>query len=188
MLDYATPGVTSATGTLMVRGVLEERQAPASAWLLRACPRPSPSQPDMLLIPDRVIGSDQGGRYVLVAGKDDVVAQRKVELGQQVADLRVITKGLEIEDRVLISGLMSVVPGQKIEPVMREISGVEQGVGSMISKFFIERPVLANVIAILMVVIGAVAVLRLPVSPVSQRCTAHRPGDRRDIPVQARAP
>ncbi len=34
----------------------------------------------------------------------------------------------------------------------------------MISKFFIERPVLANVIAILMIVIGAVAVFSLPVS------------------------
>ena len=30
----------------------------------------------------------------------------------------------------------------------------------MISKFFIERPVLANVIAILMILIGAVAFLR----------------------------
>jgi hydrophobic/amphiphilic exporter-1 (mainly G- bacteria), HAE1 family len=34
----------------------------------------------------------------------------------------------------------------------------------MISKFFIERPVLANVLAILMVVIGAVALFQLPVS------------------------
>lgn len=34
----------------------------------------------------------------------------------------------------------------------------------MISKFFIERPILANVIAILTMVIGAVSLLRLPVS------------------------
>ena len=34
----------------------------------------------------------------------------------------------------------------------------------MISKFFIERPVLANVIAILMVVIGGVALFSLPVA------------------------
>src|SRR5271165_6114618 len=34
----------------------------------------------------------------------------------------------------------------------------------MISKFFIERPVLANVLAILMIVIGAVALFRLPVA------------------------
>jgi HAE1 family hydrophobic/amphiphilic exporter-1 len=52
----------------------------------------------------------------------------------------------------------------------------------MISKFFIERPVLANVIAILMVVIGAVSVLRLPVAqypnvvPPTVQVTARYPG------------
>src|SRR5688572_4005510 len=122
MLDYATPGVTSATGTLMVRGVLENGKRQLLPGYIVRVRVPLESEPDMLLVPDRVIGSDQGGRYVLVAGKDDVVAQRKVDLGQQVGDLRVITKGLELEDRVLISGLMSVVAGQKIEPVMREIS------------------------------------------------------------------
>ena len=34
----------------------------------------------------------------------------------------------------------------------------------MISKFFIDRPVLANVLAIVMVVIGAVALFTLPVA------------------------
>src|SRR5215510_14218435 len=34
----------------------------------------------------------------------------------------------------------------------------------MISKFFIERPVFANVLAILMIVIGAVALISLPVA------------------------
>ncbi len=52
----------------------------------------------------------------------------------------------------------------------------------MISKFFIERPVLANVLAILMVVIGAVALYRLPVAqypdivPPTVQVTARYPG------------
>ena len=52
----------------------------------------------------------------------------------------------------------------------------------MISKFFIERPVLANVLAILMVVIGAVAVFRLPVAqypnvtPPTVQVTTRYPG------------
>lgn len=52
----------------------------------------------------------------------------------------------------------------------------------MISKFFIERPVLANVIAILMVVIGAVAAVNLPVAqypnvvPPTVQVTARYPG------------
>ena len=52
----------------------------------------------------------------------------------------------------------------------------------MISKFFIERPVLANVIAILMVVIGLVALINLPVSqypditPPTVQVTTRYPG------------
>ena len=52
----------------------------------------------------------------------------------------------------------------------------------MISKFFIERPVLANVIAILIVVIGAVAVFSLPVAqypdvvPPTVQVTTRYPG------------
>jgi HAE1 family hydrophobic/amphiphilic exporter-1 len=52
----------------------------------------------------------------------------------------------------------------------------------MIAKFFIERPVLANVIAILMVVIGAVALYRLPVAqypdvvPPTVQVTTRYPG------------
>src|ERR1700741_2740700 len=52
----------------------------------------------------------------------------------------------------------------------------------MISKFFIERPVLANVLAILMVVIGAVALFGLPVAqypdvvPPTVQVTTRYPG------------
>ncbi|WP_298350928.1 efflux RND transporter permease subunit [Rhodoblastus sp.] len=52
----------------------------------------------------------------------------------------------------------------------------------MMSKFFIERPVLANVLAIVLVVIGAVALYRLPVSeypnvvPPTVQVTASYPG------------
>ncbi|HET9019507.1 MAG TPA: efflux RND transporter permease subunit, partial [Acetobacteraceae bacterium] len=52
----------------------------------------------------------------------------------------------------------------------------------MISKFFIDRPVLANVLAIVIVLIGAVALLRLPVAqypevvPPTVQVTTRYPG------------
>ena len=73
--------------------------------------------------------------------------------------MRVIEKGLKPDDRVVVDGMLRAIPGQKVEP-KTQISRRSE----MISKFFIERPVLANVIAILMVVIGLVALINLPVS------------------------
>src|SRR5207245_8518235 len=60
--------------------------------------------------------------------------------------------------------------------------GRGRGGAPMISKFFIERPVLANVLAILMVVIGAVALFGLPVAqypdvvPPTVQVTTRYPG------------
>src|SRR6478736_195398 len=57
----------------------------------------------------------------------------------------------------------------------------------MISKFFIDRPVLANVLAIVIVLIGAVALLRLPVAqypnvvPPTISVTTRYPGASADI-------
>jgi RND family efflux transporter MFP subunit len=121
-LDYAAPSITAATGTLMVRGVLPNADRALLPGYFVRVRVPRSQEPNMLLVPDRVIGSDQSGRYVLVANKDNQLEQRKVVLGQQVGDLRVIDKGLTPDDRVVISGLMSVVPGQKIEPVAKTIT------------------------------------------------------------------
>jgi RND family efflux transporter MFP subunit len=106
----------------MVRGVLPNTDRALLPGYFVRVRVPRAAQPDMLLVPDRAIGSDQSGRYVLIANKDDVVEQRKVEIGQQVGDLRVIEKGLAPDDRVVISGLLATVPGQKIEPVLQTIT------------------------------------------------------------------
>lgn len=129
-LDYAAPTITANTGTLLVRGVFQnETKALLPGYFVRVrVPRGKDN--DALLVPDRVVGSDQAGRYIFVVNKDDVVEQRKVVLGQQVGDLRVIEKGLSADDRVVISGLMTVVPGQKIEPVMTTINAPAPDAGT----------------------------------------------------------
>ena len=69
-----------------------------------------------LLVPETALGTDQSGRYLLVVGKDDVVEQRKVEVGPPEGIERVITKGLAADDRVIVDGLLRSIPGQKVEP------------------------------------------------------------------------
>ena len=106
----------------MVRGILPNADRALLPGYFVRVRVPRAPEPDRLLVPDRVVGSDQSGRYVLVANKDDVLEQRKVELGQQVGELRVIEKGINADDRVVISGLMTVVPGEKIEPVLKTVA------------------------------------------------------------------
>ena len=121
-LDYIAPGLTASTGTLALRAILPNEKRgllPGNFVRVRV---PLAKEPDRLLVPDRAIGTDQRGRYVLVAGKDDVVEQRPVEIGQLVGELRVIEKGIAPDDRVLISGLQSVVAGGKIDPEVKDLA------------------------------------------------------------------
>lgn len=126
-LDYAAPGVTASTGTLAVRAVLSNQGRPLLPGYFVRVRVPLGEEPDMLLIPDRAIGSDQSGRYVLVAGKDDTVEQRGVQIGDLVGNLRVVTSGIKADDRVLVSGLQVAVPGQKIEPQSKTLEAAAAG-------------------------------------------------------------
>jgi RND family efflux transporter MFP subunit len=117
-LDYVAPTVDASTGTLLARASLSNANhalLPGYFVRVRIGGQPQPA----LLVPDVALGSDQGGRYLLVVNKDDVVEQRHIEMGPLVGDLRVIDKGLAKDDRVVIGGIMRAIPGQKVEPDVR---------------------------------------------------------------------
>jgi len=114
-LDYAYPGVTSSTGTLAVRGVLPNPDRILLPGYFVRIRVPLSKEPDTLLVPDAAIGNDQGGRYVLLVGKDGIVEQRKIEIGETRGDLRIVTQGLGADDSVIVSGVARAVPGQKVE-------------------------------------------------------------------------
>jgi RND family efflux transporter MFP subunit len=119
-LDYASPTVNQSTGTLPVRGILpNERRVLLPGYFVRV--RVPLERQNALLVPDTALGSDQAGRYLLVVNSENVVEQRKVQPAQLDGDLRVIDGGLKPDDRVVITGLLGVIPGQKVDPQQRNI-------------------------------------------------------------------
>jgi RND family efflux transporter MFP subunit len=120
-LDYIAPTVNPSTGTLAARAVLENADRtllPGYFVRVRIASQPEPS----LLVPDVAIGSDQGGRYVLIVNKDNVVEQRRVEPAQLIGELRVIRTGLTKDDRVVVGGIMRAIPGQKVAPELHPLT------------------------------------------------------------------
>ncbi len=114
-LDYAAPAVSQGTGTLAVRAILENtNRTLLPGYFVRV--RVPDSQTEALFVPDVAFGSDQGGVYVLLVNKDNVVEQRKVEAGPAADGKRVIQSGLTADDRVIVTGLLRAIPGQKVDP------------------------------------------------------------------------
>jgi RND family efflux transporter MFP subunit len=119
-LDYAAPTINQSTGTLAVRGILPNAdRVLLPGYFVRV--RIPLEQQNALLIPDAALGSDQAGRYALVVNGENVIEQRKVQTGQIEGDLRVIESGLKPDDRVVIAGLLRAIPGQKIDPQLRQV-------------------------------------------------------------------
>lgn len=117
-LDYVDNTVNANTGTIQVRGVWPNSSGKLFPGLFARLRVPTALQPGALLVSERAIGTDLGGKYLLIVGDDDVVELRHVELGQLDDDgLRVITGGLEPGERYIVNGLQRARPGLPVTPV-----------------------------------------------------------------------
>jgi len=122
-LDYVSSTLNQSTGTLAVRGVIPnpDRVLLPGYFARVRVPIPGEESEKALLVPDTALGADQGGRYLLVVNGDNVVEQRHVRTGPLDGGLRVVEEGLKPDDRVVIEGLLRVIPGQKADPQLQKI-------------------------------------------------------------------
>ncbi len=127
-IEYVAPALDPATGTLLVRGIVPnpDRVLLPGFFVRMRLPMAKVDR-NALLVPDRALQQDQGGRYLLVLGKDDVVEQRYVQLGPLVGALRVITSGLKLDDRVVVGDLWRANPGTKVTPQLTTIDTTSAG-------------------------------------------------------------
>jgi membrane fusion protein (multidrug efflux system) len=81
-----------------------------------------------LVIPQRTTFEVLGQRYVYVVGKDDVVHQREIIVRNELEDLFVVKKGLEVNDRIVLDGIRQVRDGARV--VGYEFRKPEEAVGN----------------------------------------------------------
>jgi membrane fusion protein, multidrug efflux system len=124
VMDFADNRVDATTGTIMVRGVVENphgRFLPGSRVRVRL---PIGKEAPSLLIPDTAILSDQDRKYVLVVGDKNVVQRRDVALGKLLDDgMRIVlpgnaaNPGIAPSDTIVTQGLQAARINYPVEPV-----------------------------------------------------------------------
>ena len=117
-LDYADSTVDPKTGTLELRGVFPNPGPPyvVVPGMFVRLRLPIAERENALLVSERALSLDQGGRYLLVVGNENKVEQRYVEIGALQDGMRVIEDGLKPEDRVVVKGIQRAIPGSKVTP------------------------------------------------------------------------
>ena len=131
-LDYISDQVDSASGTLAMRGLFENKDHMLLAGLFVRVRIPIEQRTNAILVRNEAIGTSQEGSYVLVVGPNNVVQRKVVRTGQTQGRLRIIESGLDPTDWVVIEGIQQAFPGAKVDPQRTELGA--DGAEAMIPK------------------------------------------------------
>lgn len=126
VMDFAESGLDPGTGTLQLRGVFDNAGNPPKILpgLFARIRLPVATRPDMPLVTERAVGSDQSGRYLLVVSSENRVEKRNIVQGQLIDGLRVIEEGIQAGDRVVVNGIQRARPGGLVAPEETDMAGL----------------------------------------------------------------
>ncbi len=117
-IDTLENTVDPETGTIRVRGIFPNKDAKVFPGFFVRVRLPGDFLEDALLVEESALGTDLGGRYLLIVGGDDLVEKRYIEPGPLQEDkTRVILSGLEAGERYIKEGLQRARPGMPVAPV-----------------------------------------------------------------------
>jgi membrane fusion protein (multidrug efflux system) len=116
-LKFAEVTVDQNTGSVTVRATFANPQGVLLPGLFVRARIIEGVQPQGILVPQAGIArNERGDATALVLGPDNVVQPRLVTTRQTVGDKWLVTSGLKPGDKVLVEGLVGVMPGMKVVP------------------------------------------------------------------------
>jgi RND family efflux transporter MFP subunit len=116
IVDYVDNTVDLSTGTIQIRARFDNSDLDILPGQYARVRIPINETTNALLVPEVAISIDQRGRYLLTVDKDNKVVYKPVETGTLQDGMRVITKGISAEDRVIINGIQRARPGNPVTP------------------------------------------------------------------------
>ncbi|MFA5555160.1 MAG: efflux RND transporter periplasmic adaptor subunit, partial [Phycisphaerae bacterium] len=124
VIDYLDNELNPKTGTIQIRGIVPNDRNLLFPGMFIKIRIPSPQEADSLLVYEKAIGTDLGGKYILVVGDDNIVERRYVRLGQLYDQMRAIEDGLDGSERYISKGIQRARSGLPVTVVQEE--SVEQ--------------------------------------------------------------
>jgi RND family efflux transporter MFP subunit len=116
MLDYIDNQVDPDTGTVEVRGVLSnDRRLFYPGMFVRIRVKELKETPS-LLIRESAIGTDLGGKFLLILGENNIIERRYVKLGQLFGQMRAVEEGIERHEQYVADGIQRARPGLPVTP------------------------------------------------------------------------
>jgi RND family efflux transporter MFP subunit len=116
-IDFIGNTVDPSTGTIELRAVFENADLQLFPGLFVRVRVMAVEAQDMMVIDERAVGTDLGGKYVYLVGDDNIVERRYVQVGQPQPDGTVVIEdGLEEDETYISNGLLRARPGLPVTP------------------------------------------------------------------------
>jgi RND family efflux transporter MFP subunit len=122
VIDFVDNRVDPQTGTVRLRGVFANAKYILTPGLFARIRVPVGDKYQAVLVPERVIGTDQGQKYVLIVNDKNVVEYRAVKLGRLFDNLRAIQDGVKPGELIIVNGIQRARPGLTVTPQRTEVT------------------------------------------------------------------
>jgi RND family efflux transporter MFP subunit len=115
-INFVDNRVDPDSVSVWVRGVFPNPSGLLTPGLFVRVRLPVGDPYEAVVIPERALVTDQGQKFVYVVSSEDKAVYRRVELGEKHNQMRVVKKGVEPGERVIVSGLQRVRYGSEVDP------------------------------------------------------------------------
>jgi membrane fusion protein (multidrug efflux system) len=114
-ISFADPSFSQETGSFMVRGVLPNPKMELKPGMFVTALLHGSVRPNAIVVPQLAVQQGSNGHLVYVVNKDGAAEIRPVVVGDYVGDNEiVVVSGLHAGDRVVVDGVLKVVPGKPV--------------------------------------------------------------------------
>ena len=204
-ITFADPSYNPQTGTFLIRATVDNPKGVLRPNQYVRARLKGGVRPNAILVPQRAVQQGAKGHFAWVVNKEGKAEQRPVVVGDWYGDGWFVSEGLKPGDQLVVDGGQRLSPGATVIVALRRRRGhCRRGAAAsaaascpggaerarrqtragarMFSRFFIERPIFAAVVAILLCLAGLVSMTVLPVqqypaiTPVQVTVQATYPG------------
>ncbi len=109
--------IDAATGSIAVRGLMPNADLALVGGAFCRVRVPVSREYNALLVDEKIIITDQDQKYVLTLGANNTAEYRPITLGESVDGRRIVRAGLSAEDKVIVSNLQLIRPGDPVTPL-----------------------------------------------------------------------
>lgn len=117
-INFADPSFSQDTGSFMVRAVLPNPKRELRPGMFVTAYLKGAVRPNAVVVPQLAVQQGSNGHIVYVIKPDGIAEVRPVVVGDYEGEKDiVILTGLQAEDRIVVAGMLKVVPGQPVKIV-----------------------------------------------------------------------